>query len=192
VVDSSGFSTGRYVRWVEKRWGRQSDRGQREWFKAHLVCGVRTKIVTSMDISGSTVHDGYFLPPLMRQTAENFEVREVAADKAYLYQVNTETVERLGGVPFIPFKSRNVEPKKDSAWARMYHLFHYRREQFMAHYHKRSSIESVFSMIKGKFGNAVRSKSEMGQVNEVLCKVLCHNICVLIRAMHELGIEPTF
>ena len=47
-------------------------------------------------------------------------------------------------------------------------------------------------MIKGKFGAAVRSKSDVGQVNEVLCKVLCHNVCVLIQAMHELGIEPTF
>jgi len=44
---------------------------------------------------------------------------------------------------------------------------------------------------KGKFESSMRSKSEMGQVNEVLCRVLCHNICVLIRAMHELGIEPS-
>jgi hypothetical protein len=88
----------------------------REWFKAHLVCGVQTKIVTSVDISGSTVHDTYFLPQLMRQTAENFEVREVAEDKAYLSHTNTEAIERLGGTPFIPFKSRNVEPKTDSAW----------------------------------------------------------------------------
>src|SRR5215831_19590271 len=32
---------------------------------------------------------------------------------------------------------------------------------------------SRFSMIKGKFGDAVRSKSDIGQLNEVLCKVLC-------------------
>jgi transposase len=136
--------------------------------------------------------DGYFLPPLVKQTAENFQVREVAADKAYLSRKNMETVEDLGGTPFIPFTSRNVAPKDDGIWAKMYHLFHYRREEFLAHYHKRSSVESAFSMMKAKFGSSVRSKSEMGQVNEVLCKVLCHNICVLIRAMHELGIAPTF
>jgi transposase len=189
VVDATGFSTGRFGGWYDKRYGKMD---RREWFRAHLVCGVRTKIVTGVDISGWTVHDAYFLPPLMKQTAQNFEVREVAADKAYLSHTNTETIERLGGTPFIPFKSRNVEPKTDSAWARMYHLFHYRREEFMEHYHKRSSIESVFSMMKAKFGDHVRSKSEMGQVNEVLCKVLCHNVCVLIRAMHEFGIEPIF
>ncbi len=66
------------------------------------------------------------------------------------------------------------------------------RKEFMRHYHQRSNVESVFSMIKGKFGDAVRSKSDVGQVNEVLAKVLCHNMCVLIRATHDLGVEPTF
>jgi hypothetical protein len=47
-------------------------------------------------------------------------------------------------------------------------------------------------MIKGKFGSALRSKSDTGQINEVLCKVLCHNICVLIQAMHALNIHPMF
>jgi len=37
-------------------------------------------------------------------------------------------------------------------------------------------------MIKGKFGDAVRSKSDIGQLNEVLCKVLCHNLCVVCGA----------
>jgi myo-inositol catabolism protein IolC len=29
-------------------------------------------------------------------------------------------------------------------------------------------------------------------MNEVLCKIVCHNICVLIQEMYELGIEPAF
>jgi|SRR5829696_6556403 len=75
-------------------------------------------------------------------------------------------------------------------WARMYHLFIYKREEHMEHYHKRSNIETAYSMIKGKFGSALRYKSDTGQINEALCKVLAHNICVLVQAIHELGIEP--
>jgi hypothetical protein len=30
------------------------------------------------------------------------------------------------------------------------------------------------------------------QVNEVLLKCLCHNLSVLVHAIHELGIDPTF
>jgi len=49
---------------------------------------------------------------------------------------------------------------------------------FYKHYHKRSNVESTFSMIKKKFGSSVRAKTSVAQVNEVLCKVLCHNICL--------------
>ncbi len=62
----------------------------------------------------------------------------------------------------------------------------------MEHYHKRSNIETAYSMIKGKFGSALRSKSDTGQINEALCKILAHNICVLIQAMHALNIHPIF
>ncbi len=58
-------------------------------------------------------------------------------------------------------------------WARMYHLFMHKREPFMERYHKRSNIESAYSRIKGKFGSSLRSKSDTGQINEALCKVLC-------------------
>ena len=30
------------------------------------------------------------------------------------------------------------------------------------------------------------------QTNEVLGKVIAHNLCVLVQAFHELGIDPTF
>ena len=47
-------------------------------------------------------------------------------------------------------------------------------------------------MLKAKFGAAIRSKTDVAQVNELLCKVLCHNLCVLIQCVYELGIEPAF
>jgi hypothetical protein len=36
------------------------------------------------------------------------------------------------------------------------------------------------------------SRGTVGQVNEAWCKVLCHNVCVVIQSMYELGIEATF
>ncbi len=60
------------------------------------------------------------------------------------------------------------------------------------HYHQRSNVETAYSMMKGKFGDSLRSKSDVGQVNEALCKALCHNLCALVQTMQELGIEPAF
>ena len=74
----------------------------------------------------------------------------------------------------------------------MYHYFMFNREEYTARYHKRSNAESMFSAVKARFGDSVRSKGDEGQVNEVLAKVLCHNMCILIRATRELGVETTF
>jgi len=47
-------------------------------------------------------------------------------------------------------------------------------------------------MVKRKFGSSVRAKAFPAQINEVLLKCLCHNLSVLVHAIHELGIEPSF
>ena len=103
-------------------------------------------------------------------------------------------VARTGGTASIPYKSNTVQPaaSDDSVWAKMYHSFMFNRDGFLAHYHKRSNVETVFSMIKGKFGDAVRSTGDTAQINEALCKVLAHNICVVIQSIEELGVEPAF
>ena len=190
AIDSSGFTTSRFIRWFNKKHGRQID--NREWVKVHLMCGVKTHIVTSVDISGWEAHDTTYFVPLVEETAQNFQMAEITADKAYLSHRNLAVAEAVGAVPFIPFKSNTVPTVEVSAWGRMYHYFMLNRDQFLEHYHKRSNAETVFSMIKGKFGDSVRSKCDTGMVNEALAKVLCHNVCVLIQATHELGIDPNF
>ena len=43
-----------------------------------------------------------------------------------------------------------------------------------------------------KAGSALRSTSGTGQINEALCKILAHNTCVLIQAMHAFNLHPIF
>jgi len=83
-------------------------------------------------------------------------------------------------------------PKSSDLFKRMFHYFSYNQDRFMQHYHKRSNVESTFHMIKSKFGDSVRSKTETAQTNEVLCKILCHNLCCVIQSMYELGIDVDF
>ncbi len=63
-------------------------------------------------------------------------------------------------------------------------------EEFLEHYHKRSNVESIMYRIKSKFGDGLLSKTKTAQSNELLAKVLCHNICVVIPELFELGIKP--
>ena len=195
AVDSSGFSTTTYDRWFDHKWGKQ--RSRQTWVKTHLICGVKTHIVTSVEATPFESADNLQLPALVNQTAKTFDINEVSADKAYSDRKNLKAVQAVGGTAFIPFKSNSTGKADhhhnfDGLWSRMWHFYNFNRDCFLQHYHKRSNVETVFSMIKGKFGASVRAKSPIAQVNEVLCKVLCHNICVLIQSIYELGLEPTF
>ena len=189
AADSSGFTTSRFVRWYDHKYG--VVRQQHEWVKVHLMCGVSTHVVTAVEIRDKDASDTKLLPALVDATAKNFKLREVSADKGYGSLSNYDAIARHGAVPYIAFKSIHTG-RGGGLWAKMFHYFQYRRDDFMSHYHKRSNVESVFSMIKAKFRDHVRSKSDVAMVNEVLCKLICHNICCLIQETHELGIETTF
>ena len=74
----------------------------------------------------------------------------------------------------------------------MFHYYALHQAEYLEHYHKRSNVESTFSMIKARFGERLRCKTERAQINECLLKVLAHNICVVIHSIHELGLEVEF
>jgi len=195
AVDSSGFSTKTYSPWYGYKYG--SNRKRERWVKVHLMCGVKTHIVTSVEATAYESGDSTQLIPLLNKTAETFSINEVSADKAYSSRQNIHAIENAGGTAYIPFKGNargmgSPTTGYDGLWHKMWLYYNFNRDTFMAHYHKRSNIESTFAMIKAKFGSSVRAKTPTAQVNEVLCKVLCHNICVLIESIYELGLEPTF
>jgi transposase len=190
AADSSGFSTSRFVRWFDHKYGRTVQK--HEWVKAHIMCGVKTNIITAIEIGGRHAGDAPFLAPLVKTTAQSFTISEISADKAYSSDKNTNAVMAAGGTPFIAYKSSTLGNTGSVLWQQMFHYFMFKRDEFLQHYHKRSNVESTFSMMKRKFGDSLRSKTDTAMVNETLCKVLCHNLVVLIHEMHELGIEPTF
>lgn len=124
-------------------------------------------------MTGPDAHDSPYLPPLLEATTKNFQVTEVSADKGYISKRNLEAVVNAGAIPYIPFKT-NTTGEGPELWRKMWHFYQFNRREFLESYHKRSNIESTFSMIKAKFGASVRSKTTVAQMNEVLCKVLCH------------------
>lgn len=197
AVDSSGFGVSRFFRWYDHKYGEVKDR--RDWVKVHVMCGVKTNIITAVEIRGRDQSDAPMLPALLDTTREDFTVSEISGDKGYLSYKNALVIADAGATPFLAFKKnsgagdyRKEGVAKTKAWTDMYYHFMFKRDDFLRSYHKRSNVETTFSMIKRKFGDSLRSKTDTAMVNEALCKILCHNLVVLIHEMHELGIEPAF
>jgi hypothetical protein len=59
---------------------------------------------------------------------------------------------------FIPFKVNAVVNPKAPTWSRHLCEFTLNQERFLAHYHRRSNVETVFAMMKARFGAAVASR----------------------------------
>lgn len=77
-------------------------------------------------------------------------------------------------------------------WDRKFHDHQSRCAKFLDHYHKRSNVEVSFKMIKAKFRDHVRSRSDTAMRNDVLCEVFGHNTVCVIEPQIEHGIEPIF
>jgi transposase len=189
AIDGTGFSTCNYVRWFDER---GMEKKEHAWVKAHAMVGVKTHVITAAELTQGNQNDSPLLPMLTERTAQNFIVREVSADKGYLSYANYEAVAKVGATPYIMFKENSVSDDGPAIWKKLFHLYSFQRDEFLANYHKRSNVETVFSQVKRKFGPSVRSKLETAQFNEVYCKLIAHNIVMVVHSIHELGIDPKF
>ncbi|MGI0133859.1 MAG: transposase [Candidatus Micrarchaeaceae archaeon] len=187
AIDSSGFRTTKFSEYcVEKH----NTKRQHQFLKAHICTGVNTNIISSCKITDENGSDCIEFAPLAQITHDNgFTIAEMTADKAYSSRDNLECIASMDGKAYIPFKSNATGKARGSVeWKRMYHLFMYRRDEFLTHYHMRSNVESTFFMLKAKFNDMLKSRTRTAQINELLLKILCHNIVVVNSAMNELGV----
>lgn len=196
AVDSTGFGTQCFYRHFTAKYGH--DQYSRDYLKLHAVIGTKTNVIAVASVTDRDSHDSPQFAPLIEAASQTFDMRKIAADKAYLSRANVDLVDYVGADPLIPMKSTarlhaKYSAPTTAAWAKLFHLYSYRRDEFLAHYHVRSNAESTFSSMKRVFGDTLRSKTRVAQINELLLKVIVHNIVCLIHSMFELGVTlPPF
>ncbi len=193
-VDSTGLSATNTFTWHYAKHTEPRLIEKKDWLKIHCSVGNLTNIIASVRITEKYDHDSNQFEPLIKATAKNFQMNEVSADAAYLSKANMQTALDHGAYPFIAWKSNSrITDKPDNElWNKLYHWYSLNKEEFLKRYHQRSNSETAFSMIKGKFGGRLRSKTRTAQTNEALCKILSHNLCCLIQSMFEFNIKPEF
>lgn len=144
AVDSTGFVSSRFGRWYDHKYG--SMRQQKDWVKAHLMCGVRTNVVTAVEIHDQYTNDYPILPSLVDTTAKNFNLSEVSADKAYSGLTNMEAIVKHGATPYIAFNTK-ASGARGGLFQKMFHQFSLNRDQYLAHYLCKAvegSVQPVF------------------------------------------------
>ena len=191
AIDSSGISTRRFA----QKWSdiRQDFSAHREYKKLHILCGVRTGAIFSFDITNGNEADSPFFKPLLSDAVKIFSIKDVCADAGYLSRDNCTFTEEVGARPFIlPKKNSTTHPKGSWAYARMVRMWKEKKELWNPLYHRRSKVENTFFRIKIKYGEYVRGKLDQTQTNEIMCKIIAHNLGVLSQAMLQFGAQPGF
>jgi len=192
TVDGSGFSTSLHAPWSQVKYGTMK-KMHKNFLKVVLMSGTKTNIVSSVEILFFNEGEFKTLSTLLEKTMRNFKVLELSADKAYSGKANYDLATLNSVNLYVPFKKDATGKARGSyAWMRAYKYFSENKEEFMQHYHLRSNAEAVFSMIKRKFGGYLRTRNLASQRNEILCKILCHNLCVLVQEMFKQNISCDF
>lgn len=200
--DSTGIRTTFFGAWRQAKYGEQRDH---LWLKVHAFAGVKTHIIVRASVTGKDVQDNTQFELLVRAaSAAGIKLKQVFGDKAFSARANYALAEEIGFDLYVPFKANataHVTTKKGGVhgrdahsllWRKAFHFFQMHRDEFEAKYHARSNIESVFSALKRKFGETLRSRKPTAQVNELLAKILAYNLTVVIHEIFEHGIIPDF
>jgi len=193
AIDSSGFGTYQYERWMRFRYGDTTKRGTRNYVKCHISVGRFSHIIAAVEVTYGNLSDHNQLPYLAQQTSANFQAEKYLCDKAYSSRKNFQIINSLNALPIIPFKKNATGTSKGCPiWHAMYEYFSENKKGFKFFYRQRAQVESAFSMIKRNFGEFLKCKNFESQRNEVLLKSLCHNISCLVSEIFERNIEIDF
>lgn len=151
---------------------------KRRFHALHNVVDTDTLMINASRVCARPGGDARHLIALVRRVDPS-ELEVVYGDKAYISRKNVQFIHDLGAYPAI-------EPKKRlRARSRGYRgykelIVEYRPDpeewKRVHEYGKRSLVETVFGMMKVKFGGRLSSRGYRQQRRELLIKVGLHNI----------------
>lgn len=189
ATDATGIRTNLFSSWYSIRC--QKKIRKRDHLTIHITTGVKSNIVTALNVEIKSGNDNKIFREHVDKTSENFKVNEWSGDGRYWCKDNCWKVVEAGAKPYfkvwknwagksrgcMPWKIMNLESKNNP-------------EEYGKHYHKRSNVESTNHSKKSIHGNKVYSKLKSSRENEETLRWINHNINVLNRAKYEWDINP--
>jgi len=188
AVDGTGFSESNasrhYVRRMKQMGAVPS--AVKDYAKATFAGDVTSKAVAGCVVSNSLVSDKkLFVPVLEEARTAGLDVNDVLGDMGYDWEFLHEEGRRIFGPDvgvWIP--PRRIEPKSERSSSRWRPGGRYRKSVYEtigeSSYNLRSQIETINSMIKRTSGDMVYGKNMAIMEKEILCKVIVHNLKLLI------------
>lgn len=150
--------------------------------KLHIACLKNSKIIACAIATKGTRHDSPVFEELVHKIKENgFQIKTLLADAGYSGKNNYALCKELGILNvFIDFKSNaTLSRAKSDIWREKLKLYKEQKDVWNQTYRFRVIVEGIFSAIKKKHLNYLRSKKETAMDVEVLLKALIYNLTII-------------
>lgn len=169
-VDGTGFSLERGSRYYCARIKRLSKR--RNFLKATIAADTESQALVAARLRLKRRHDSVDFQSTLRKIRDT-EPSVIVADKGYDSEDNLVFVEReLRAKAVIPLHDRGRSPEKTTGIYRRKLHRDFPREV----YHQRSKIETVISVVKRCYGDAIHSRRHRTKKNELYFRLIAYNL----------------
>lgn len=190
ILDSTWFGTKMYVGGHDKKpTGFNSRKNNdipslKKCRKLHAGILKESRIIAYAEVTNGTTNDSPLFQKIVSNVINNgFLINTLLADAGYLSKSNYAFAQDNGVENiFIDFR-KNITGKraKSKAWRASFNLYKNDNEYWHEIYRFRVLIESVWSSMKRKFTNWLRTKTPVARDNEMLLKALCYNLTILAK-----------
>jgi transposase len=172
AVDSSGIALSTSSKWFDIRIRRKSTK--KDYLKLHIIADLDNGIILHFTITGSTRNDS---PEFRRLIRPLKHLARMLGDAAYSSRKNCNLTASKGGKPYLKFKSNATGRASGSTvWKVSFSEYSTDNDAWMAVYHLRSIIESIFGSLKRRWGPALRRKRVWMRRRELALKVLAYDM----------------